>query len=180
MTRRELEMLFSKLDSIRLGIRGVEQNIEPKQEINHVKSSEEIWKEKESNPSTITAETFYEVQSYQGTSLTVLFSQKIVDEIFNHHDPTMIRSSIKAVSQIKRGIFGARYSGPGIKHLKVNSKVLELGAYGKDAGRLRFGGYLHDGVLHFVHWSNQGEHHSASYITKFRDAVLAAKQRRGH
>lgn len=126
------------------------------------------------SPEIFVAEKVYSIEIQGGLEVRFLFSKKIIDKVFNS---SVISSSsvLKVLHQIRKGIVVGHLQ-PGIKRLRINKSVLELGAKGVQAGTLRIGGYEHDGVVHFVHYSNRGDHGSTNYIMRFRDAVLNQRQ----
>ena len=176
----EIRQIFAALETERAAITTVEQRTSETTDKPAKRKMEDLWREIEIDPSLIKAEKVYQVELLNGTKLSILFSEIIVNEVFRSGEKPLNESSVKAIGQIKRGIFGGSYAGPGIKKLIVNNEVYELGAIGKNAGTLRFGGYFKDSVLHFVTWSKNSEHNTSSYITRFRDSVLNARRSRGH
>jgi hypothetical protein len=180
ITRVDLGQIFTALGIERARIRNTVRRAFEPNTVPAQMSMEDLWREIEADPSLIQAEKVYQVEFVNGIIISILFSENIVNEVFRSGHGPLLESSIKAIAQIRRGIFGGSYFGPGIKKLVVHSEVYELGAIGKIAGTLRFGGYFQEGVLHFVTWSNSGEHNRSSYITRFRDSVLSARRHRGH
>jgi len=122
----------------------------------------------------------YEVATNDQKIMSVLFSQKIVNELFNSTDHVLTLSASRLLKQIAKGILGKNSMAQGIKPLHLDTSIYELRAFGTNVGRLRLGGYLHNNILHFVIWTNQSEHSSTKYTTNFRDSVITARKLNGH
>ena len=179
VTAAELISLETLMTTVQESIKQIGSSNEKSQAESNL-TAKNKWSEIEIDNSKLEAETVYKVVGPNNKVISVLFTEKILQEVFNNKDPIIRKSANKSLLQIRKGTFGAGYKGPGMKKFGGDNNVFELGAWGKNAGTLRFSGYLHEGVIHFVGWFNRSEHGSALYSKNFINSALKARKSRGH
>lgn len=142
------------------------------------KTSNEKWQDMTLNPLLVQAEIIYEVPIRNGIhSLKVVFNQNVVDKLFHSSLQVEQKAAPKILTAITHG-FGSSGTGHGIQRLMIDSEIIEVFIRGNDVGRVRLGGYLDNGILYLVHFSNKGEHGSSRYIQTFVNQVKMEKTKR--
>jgi hypothetical protein len=130
-------------------------------------------------PSLVRPEFVYSVETPHNGVLRVLFSDKVVDEVFLSADASLTQSLTKALRVVNRGLFGSGYEGVGITKLRGTGDFVEIRTRGHYSN-FRLYGYLHEGVIHFVTWTKASNHGGHSIITRFAPSIRAAQLARGH
>ncbi|MCB0377029.1 MAG: hypothetical protein KDD33_00925 [Bdellovibrionales bacterium] len=136
------------------------------------------WDSLVATPEKIVPEKLYQAETPDGSQVSFLFSDKLVDSLFRAkpHLATAVRKSLHKISL---GFFGVGHKGSGVKFLNADKNIAEIRILGGSDGRLRIFGYAHNKSMHFVHWSLDGEHTTAK-TTRAINTVNNIKSDRGH
>lgn len=168
LNSNEIEILKNRISSLLPKV--VEQSV--------VKSADDIWQEMTLNSLLVRAEVIYEVPTRNELhSLKVVFNQNVVDKLFHSSLQVEQKAAPKILTAITHG-FGSSGTGHGIQRLMIDSEIIEVFIRGNDVGRVRLGGYMENGILYLVHFSNKGEHGSSRYIQTFVNQVKMEKTKR--
>ena len=171
--RNELRELFAQLKGEREAGAPkedtlAEEAIDPNAEFNAVVE----------NPASVKPNHTYSVETRHSGTVKVLFSRKLVSDIFLSRDDAMIQMVSGALKEVEKGLFGSGYQGTGIVKLAGQKDIVEIRKVGNGIG-LRIFGYIHSGKVHFVAFGNRTDH-TQSFTTKGINATKAARFKRGH
>lgn len=175
----EVELVERLIENLERQIFTVSKAIMLDTEFEH-ESQKIPWEQLIHEPGLIIANKNYKLSQHDGNSLKINFSEKVVSEVLNSKNMAYQNAIKKALSDAQKGVFGAHYFGTGIIRLIDTDGFVEIRSVGKDGGRFRFGGYIHEHVLYIVHWANAGQHSAKNYKAHFRAGIARGKTRRGH
>lgn len=167
----EVHSLTSKLEDLRGEIYKLEKDSAT------VSEAISVFRDIAESPELVRPEFVYEIET-NSSPFKVLFSEKLVSELFLSNDISLLQSLKKSLRTFNKGVHGHNFDGTGIKALVDRKGLFEVRTRGLNSN-LRLYGYMHSGVIHFVYWSISSDH-SARYIARFANSILAARASRGH
>lgn len=131
---------------------------QPKQKV----LEEYDWNNFVENPSRLKENKLYEVETTANSTITVVFSNRVLLELFHSNQPMDQTASKKILKSMNRFVSGSNHKSSGLVELNASDKgVYEVRIHGRHAvGAIRLVGVKHNGVYHFVHVDRHSSHNA--------------------